>query len=103
MSEDSQMDQIMRSALYYPHVEVTRLGLLQTALLLWDHLEYIQPFEHFRPDYKGHPECRRGMEVIGKPHHPSEEEKEEAHTLIDEFTARGLPSPFYIDAKDFRA
>jgi len=101
--EDFGVEQVMRSALYYPHTEVTSLGLLQTALLLWDHLEYIQPFEHFRPNYIKHPDCGRGMEVIGRGHYPSGEEKKEAHALIDDFTRQGLPSAFYIDAQEYRA
>jgi hypothetical protein len=41
----------MRSALYFPHTRVSDVGLIKTALLLWDNLEYIVPWRDFRVQY----------------------------------------------------
>ena len=42
----------MRSALYYPHTEIRSVPLLKTAMLLWDHVEFIVPYSGYRPHYK---------------------------------------------------
>src|SRR5579864_7804336 len=73
----------MRSALYYPHTTVNCESIVKTALLLWDHLEFIVPFRSFEPHYEN-PTIARAMELIGLPHPPNQEEKQEAHTRIEE-------------------
>jgi hypothetical protein len=85
----------MRSALYYPHTTVRNEHLAKTALLLWDHLEYIVPWPHFR----SHHESRgiaKAMELIGRPHCPGDDEKQEAHTRLKEVVSRKLPPQFYF-------
>ena len=56
----------MRSALYYPHTAPNSEDIVKTALLLWDRLEFIVPWEHFRPHYKNR-QIARAMELIGAP------------------------------------
>jgi hypothetical protein len=41
----------MLTALYYPHTTISH-GLVKNALFLWDRIEYIAPYDGFRPDYQ---------------------------------------------------
>jgi len=86
----------MRSALYYPHTSIRNEHLVKTALLLWDHLEYIVPWPHFHAHHGGH-DIRRAMELIGLPHCPADDEKEETHTRLKELVRRKLPLQFYFN------
>jgi hypothetical protein len=84
----------MRSALYYPHTEIQSEDLMRTALLLWDEIHAIVPWPGYRPHYRD-PLLGEAFEVIGKKHHPTEEEKLAAHSLIEAFvTKRKLPPAF---------
>jgi hypothetical protein len=85
----------MRSALYYPHTHVQSAGLVQTALLLWDRLEYIVPWNDFRVSYDDR-DVAEAMELIGAPHVPAKDEQREAHRRLDEILERPLPPPFYL-------
>jgi len=84
----------MRSALYYPHTEIENVELSNTALLLWDQLEFIVPYREYKPDYKD-PLVAEAVELIGVKHSPSDEEKKQAHEYIEDFVTRTLPEPFY--------
>ena len=85
----------MRSALYYPNTAVEDTEIVKTALLLWDHLEFIVPWKHFRPSY-GNRQIARAMELIGKPHCPDDAEKKETHKRVKELVNRRLPPQFYF-------
>src|SRR5215203_4398440 len=84
----------MRSALYYPHTTVNSESILKTALLLWDYLEFIVPFNGFHPHYRNN-HIAKAMELIGLPHPPNQEEKKEAHTRIKELLEGRLPPQLY--------
>src|SRR5581483_6738085 len=92
----SQWGKAMRSALYYPHTRIRNAGLIKTALLLWDRLEYIVPWDHFRPDYRER-DIAEAMELIGTAHCPGPDEKREAHLRLEEFVKRRLPGQFYLN------
>ncbi|HTC03038.1 MAG TPA: hypothetical protein VK749_06525 [Xanthobacteraceae bacterium] len=85
----------MRSALYYPHTHIQNEGLIKNALLLWDRLEYIVPWNHFRPHYRDR-HIAEAMELIGVPHCPAPDEQREAHVRLEEFVQRRLPGEFYL-------
>lgn len=85
----------MRSALYYPHTSIRNEGLVKTALLLWDRLEFIVPWDHFHAHH-GHRDIDRAMELIGRPRRPNDEEKAETHKQIKALLARRLPPSFYF-------
>jgi hypothetical protein len=85
----------MRSALYYPHTTIENEDLVKRALLLWDHLEFIVPRKDFRPEYPNR-QIARAMELIGIPHYPDEDEKNETHERIEELISRRLPPQFYV-------
>jgi hypothetical protein len=78
------------SALYYPHTGTQDEDLLKTALLLWDRLEYISPFEDFRISSDSR-DVAEAFELIGHPHVPSDAEKAEAHTEITTLVSGAVP------------
>jgi len=86
----------MRSALYYPHTSIRNEQLVKTALLLWDRLEYIVPWSHFRARH-GSAAIQRAMELIGTPHCPDQDEKRETHTRLKELVSPRLPPQFYLN------
>jgi hypothetical protein len=75
----------MRSAYYYPHTEIRNEAVMKTALLLWDEIHVISPWDRFRPHQKGHPLVSEAFEIIGRRHVPTEAEKLEAHGIIEDF------------------
>jgi hypothetical protein len=86
----------MRSAIYYPHTSIRNEQLVKTSLLLWDRLEYIVPWPHFRTHH-GSPAIQRAMELIGASHCPDQDEKRETHTRLEELVSRRLPPQFYLN------
>ena len=90
----------MRSALYYPHTKVQSEQLLKTALLLWDNLYVIVPWVGYQPLYDL-PQANEAFSIIGRCHHPREEEKKRAHDVVRDFLRRPLPPAFsYSPAAD---
>jgi hypothetical protein len=87
----------MYSALYYPHTSVQNPGLIRTALLFWDELHYIVPWEGFTVRYED-PEEQEALELIGRARVPSEKEQLDAHALIEDFVTRPLPAAFQYAA-----
>ena len=87
----------MRSALYYPHTTIESADLVKSALFLWDRLEFIVPWEEFRPSYDD-PNLARAMELIGAPRYPSDAEKSEAHEHVADLVSRTLPPKFYVSS-----
>jgi hypothetical protein len=90
----------MYSALYYPNIQIQRTDLLKTALLLWDRLEFITPF----PEWGQHADDRsvqEALELITRPHVPSQEEKRLAHQGILELATSDLPRDFLLEPSDF--
>jgi hypothetical protein len=89
----------MRSALYYPHIEIRSESLLKTALMLWDRLYVIVPWDNYTPNYRS-PEAKKSFELIGKCHFPSDDEKKQAHELVEDFATRPLPEAFsYVSSQ----
>jgi hypothetical protein len=90
----------MRSALYYPHTETRSESLLKTALMLWDRLYVIVPWEGYLPNYSS-PGAAKSFELIGKCHVPSTEERRQTHELVEDFATRTLPEAFnYVSVQD---
>jgi hypothetical protein len=86
------------SALYYPHTKIADKNLIKNSLLLWDQLEYITPsstWTHERFDSKVFNEA---IDLISKPHFPTQAERNEAHAKIQALIKRGLPEWFFLDA-----
>jgi hypothetical protein len=72
---------------------------MKTALMLWDRIYVIAPFDDYRPHYESI-EASRSFEIIGKCHYPSDDEKMQAHDLVEDFATRGLPEAFsYFSAQ----
>jgi hypothetical protein len=83
----------MRTALYYPHTEVQSKNLLRTALLTWDRLEYIVPWQGYVGAYNDH-DMAEAMEIIGQPRPPSDHDKTQVHILLEDLVAKGVPETF---------
>jgi hypothetical protein len=90
----------MYSALYYPHTKIRDESLLKTALLLWDNISTIVPWEGYAIE-DGPALEMEAFELMGKTICPSEEEKRRLHTLVEDFASRELPAPFYIANDSF--
>jgi len=90
----------MRSALYYPHTEIRSESLLKTSLMLWDRLHVIVPVPEYRPYYQS-TDARKSFELIGVCHCPTDDEKKQAHELVEDFATRPLPEAFsYFSAQN---
>lgn len=87
----------MRSGLYYPHTSIANENVMKTALLLWDHIEHIIPWNGFKHNYSN-PDMEEAAEIIARPHLPSRKERERAHNQIEELATRGLPDAFYFQS-----
>jgi hypothetical protein len=83
----------MRTALYFPHTEVRSRKIIQTALLLWDNLEYIVPYSSYRPSYKSL-QIAEAMEIMGVPRTPTDEEKGRLHAWVEDLIRGGAPETF---------
>jgi hypothetical protein len=79
----------VRSAIYYPHLGISKLELLKVGLLLWDDVEYIAPGEGFLPEPPTNvpPDDERvvrdAMELLLRPHVPTEDERGRAHRTVE--------------------
>lgn len=91
----------MRAALYYPHTDVEDLGIVKSALLMWDRLEHITPTAEYRSHYSDMG-IAKAMELIGKPHVPSAAEMAEAHDRVVEMIESKVPPEFYLKQKRTR-
>lgn len=87
----------MRSAIYYPHTTPVSSDILRTALLLWDELEFIVPWEGFVPDHSDR-DVAEIVELIGRQSVPSHQAKRLAHERIEEFATQQLPASFRYGA-----
>ncbi|MBA4317172.1 MAG: hypothetical protein C0412_02120 [Flavobacterium sp.] len=89
----------MNSALYYPNIQINSEHIMKMALLHWDSLEFISPFANNHPYYEKK-EMSEAYELIAKPHIPSNEEKEIAHTKIMDLITSKLPDWFLFNPND---
>ena len=99
----------MRTALYYPHTfPRDPEGMMRSAPLLWDHLEFIVPFRGYRrnkerggiftPDYPLSSEIDEAIELIGIMRVPSVEGKKAAHAKRG-ILGQTSTIDFYVNAK----
>lgn len=84
----------MYSALYYPHTSIESESLIKTALLLWDQIEYIVPYDGFEPEVEPNGEMAQALELVAKPHCPTVDERKLAHMQISDLVEKGVPEPF---------
>ena len=89
----------MRSALYFPHTEVRSPDIMRTALLTWDTLEFISPFDGYRPAYQDR-QMARAAELIARPRVPTGDEHTRVHELIDNLIQSGVPDSFKYSPHD---
>jgi hypothetical protein len=87
----------MLGAIYYPHTAVRDENFLKHALLYWDEINYISPWEDFSalPRYSG--ETTKALAKFLIPHVPTKQEKERAHAEIMGLVDNDLPSWLQVD------
>src|SRR5208282_1069981 len=87
----------MKAAIYYPYLQVQTHGLMKHALLFWDQLEVITPFDKI--DLPNDKELAVASELLVKPCNPSDTQKEQAHIQLMDLVSRPLPAWFYIGSE----
>lgn len=92
-------NQPKRAALYYPHTHIANEQLLKRSLLLWDEIQVIVPWKGFTPSYE-EPLFAEAFELFGTTHYPSDDEKKEAHSLLEDMATRQLPEVFHHQVVD---
>jgi hypothetical protein len=87
----------MLSAIYYPHTSVRDESFLKHALLYWDEIEYISPWEDFSDLPRYPTETTQVLSRFLKPRVPSKSEKEKAHHEIMNLIEGDLPDWLQVD------
>jgi hypothetical protein len=87
----------MLGALYYPHTAVRDENFLKHALLYWDQIEYISPWEDFDALPRYLTESTKALSKFLVPHVPTKTEKERAHAEIMGLIDNDLPSWLQMD------
>ena len=85
---------IRLTALYYPHITIQNEELLKNALLLWDNIELICPFDEF-PSRSNDLDCQSALDTIARPLVPTESEKRNAHSSVIALAESELPEWFF--------
>jgi len=80
----------MRSAIHYPDTQIQSPLSMASALLLWDNLRVIVPWDGFHIGYDNH-DMAQAWELIGKPLVPDDANKRQAHQRIEAMIAGGVP------------
>ena len=87
----------MRSAIYYPHTKIRSASFLKSALLLWDEVHVIVPWEGYELEPSPRDEAA-AFEVVGRKLRPSKKEKKQAHDVVTDFLNRPLPKVFFLQS-----
>ncbi len=92
-----------QTALYYPHISLENEALLKNALLLWDNVEILCPFDAF-PRLPKTAELHDAFSLIARPLKPTPEQMRSAHDAIVAVANSNLPDWFFPEnvPKDFR-
>lgn len=99
LKRDEGIGKNMQTAIYYPHTRPAGSDILRTALLLWDEVEFIVPWEGFVPEGVDR-DVAEVFDVIGRESVPTDEAKRLAHERIEEFATQRLPDFFRHRAPD---
>lgn len=89
---------IYPAAFYYPHTNIKDQNLIKNSLLLWDQVEYITPTVKWKHEQFSSKLLNEAIELISKPHFPSDAERLEAHNRISKIVSGGLPDWFFLNA-----
>ncbi len=85
------------AALYYPHTNITDKNIIKNSLLLWDNIEYITPFQNWNHSRFDSKPFNEAIEIISKPHFPTENERKEVHDRVSTLLKKDLPQWFFLD------
>jgi len=84
-------------AVYYPHTAIHDENFLKHALLYWDEVQFISPWQGFNALPRYSSETARALAKFLKPHVPTKAEKEKAHDEIMKLIRYDLPSWLKIE------
>lgn len=73
----------LRSAIHYPHSQITSTATMREALLFWDEYHLIAPFHDFAPAHTG--EIAEAWSIIGRITVPNRTAQQQAHGEIVKF------------------
>ncbi|MBV4356309.1 hypothetical protein [Pinibacter aurantiacus] len=85
------------SALYYPHTKIADKNLIKSSLLLWDQVEYITPSNNWTHERFESKVFNEAIDLIARPHFPTQSERKVAHNKIKSLVEEGLPEWFFLD------
>ena len=80
----------MRSAIHYPNTQIESPQSMASALLLWDNLRVIVPWDRFPIEYRNR-NMAEAWELIGRPLVPDDANKRQAHQRIETMIEAGVP------------
>lgn len=86
----------MQSALYYPFTHPEHEAFLKTALFLWDSVDFIVPYDGFRPSGKTEQEDE-ALEIVGRSYVPTEKDKRATHDELTNLCNGPLPDKLAFD------
>lgn len=92
----------MYTAIYYPYTTLRRgADILKTALLLWDHLQFIVPDKRvsITQGIKNR-DVQEAIELIGEQLVPDQESQEAAHVAIEDLATSQLPKDFLLNKRE---
>lgn len=72
---------------------------MANALLTWDRLEYIVPFDGYQSWYQD-PLMAKAIQLIGVPRVVTADEKKQIHGLVQEMLGHGVPAAFKYSPRD---
>lgn len=83
----------MQKALYFPHTDIENPVILKNALLLWDNVETIVPWQNWRPRRRPRNKLfDEAIELVVAPRVPNQVERREAHKILEDSVRRGFVS-----------
>ena len=89
----SWQEEILYTALYFPHTKVRSQNLVRTALLTWDKLEWIAPHQRYKADYDDN-QMDEAIELIGKKRVATKHEKDRIHDAVKDLLDQEIPETF---------
>jgi hypothetical protein len=80
------------SAVYYPHTTLRTPDLLRTALLVWDYVDCIVPWQGFSVTEDLSGSDAEAADIVLRARHPSAKEKAQVHKEVVAAFKAGVPS-----------
>ncbi len=86
----------MQSALYYPFTGPEQESFLKTALFMWDNVDFIVPYDGFRPSGNTR-DSEEALEIIGRSYVPTDDDRKNTHEELKDFCNGPMPSKLIFE------